>query len=150
MMSDAVDEIRLSLCWHHGRGAYADYFAALAEGRAMASLDAGSGRVSFPPRVDECAERVTLPGTGTLAAVTWGPAPLPLQGGTATLFFALVAMDGADNLSFARVLDERRPPAAGDRVRLIPVSGPVARPAQAAVFVVVDDGGARDSAASRP
>jgi len=48
-----------------------------------------------------------------------------------------VAMDGADNLSFARLLETRQPPQAGDRVRLTPVSGPVPHPAQAAVFTVI-------------
>jgi uncharacterized OB-fold protein len=149
-MNDAVDEIRLSLCWRHGRGAYAAYFAALAEGRALASRDAASGRVSFPPRMGDGVQRVNLAGTGTLVAVTWGPSPETLQGGTAAVFFALVAMDGADNLSFARVLEDGGRPAVGDRVRLVPVPGPVVHPARAAVFTVMHGDAARDGAVPRP
>lgn len=134
-----ADLIRLGLCYRHGRGGFADYFAALAEGRALASRDPDTGRVSFPPAPEPGRhERVALPGTGTVAAITRGPALLPLHPAPLEACFALIAMDGADNLCFGRIEGDA-PLAPGARMRLAPSSGAVHHPAQAVCFVPVED-----------
>ena len=84
------DDLRLELRYRHGRGGFTAYFAALAEGRALGSRDVASGRVSFPPRPDadpDC--QVCLSGLGTVAAVTRGPALLPLNPEPVQACFAL-------------------------------------------------------------
>ena len=78
---------------------------------------------------------MTLPGTGTIVSITRGPAALPLREQVVPASFALVAVDGADNLTFARVLEGGSPMVAGDRVRLLALTEPVPHPAQAAVVV---------------
>ncbi len=110
--------------YQHPLGARAPYFDGLSQGRAMASRCGGCGRVSFAPA--RCCtpdfQWQELPGTGRVVAATDG--------------FALIAMDGADNLTLG-VLQAQA--AAGQRVHLALAPGPVEHPSQA-VFFQVDTG----------
>ena len=106
----------------HPLGARGPYFDGLRQGRAVASRCAECGRGYFPPR-HCCGPELRweeLPGSGTVVAATDG--------------FALIAMDGADNLALG-VLREPAPP--GCRVRMARAPEQVEHPAQAAFFQVV-------------
>jgi len=112
-------EHRLTLDHHLATGWRTPFFAALAEGRALAWRCAGCGRVSLPPLAAcACGARagdwLTLPGTGRVIAATAGSA------GRA----ALVRLDGADTLTLVRLTD---PALAGQSCRLVaPAAGPPA------------------------
>ena len=112
----------------HPLGARGPYFDGLRQGRAMASRCAECGRGSFPPR--HCCGRELrweeLPGSGTVVAATDG--------------FALIAMDGADNLALGVL---REPAMPGWRVRMAQTPETVVHPAQATYFQVVTDNAMR-------
>ena len=110
--------------YQHPLGARAPYFEGLSNGRAMASRCSVCARISFPPT--RCCVSAfqweELPGTGTVVVATDG--------------FALIAMDGADNLALGVL---HAPAPAGQRVRMTLAPGAVGHPAQA-VFFQVDSG----------
>ena len=120
-MTIAID---MHFRYQHPLGARAPYFDGLLHGRAMGSRCGGCGRVSFAPA--RCCtsdfQWQELPGTGRVVAATDG--------------FALIAMDGADNLTLGLL---QAPAATGQRVRLALAPGPVEHPSQA-VFFQVDTG----------
>ncbi len=79
-----------------------------------------------------------LSGIGTIIAVTQGVSAMPLREGVRTRAFALVAMDGADNLTFGRLAERHPILGAGTRVRLIKTPEPPKFPTQAVCFAVAD------------
>lgn len=106
----------------HPLGARGPYFDGLRQGRAVASRCAECGRCFFPPRYC-CGSELRweeLPGSGTVVVATNG--------------FALIAMDGADNLALGVL---REPASRGWRVCIAVAPGPAAHPAQAVFFQVV-------------
>lgn len=113
--------IHMLLRYQHPLGARLPYFEGLSKGRAMASRCRVCSRVSFAPA--RCCSAdfqwEELPGTGGVVAATDG--------------FALIAMDGADNLTLGVL---RAPAVVGQRVRLTLAPGAVEHPAQAALFQV--------------
>lgn len=110
--------------YQHPLGARAPYFEGLSQGRAIASRCGECGRVSFAPA--RCCtpdfQWHKLRGTGRVVA--------------ATDDFALIAMDGADNLTLGVLQGST---ATGQRVRLALAPGPVEHPSRA-VFFQVDTG----------
>ncbi len=111
----------MSLRYSHPLGERGPYFAGLQGGRAIASRCPACGRAWFPPR--HCCVAgfhwEPLAGTGTVVVATDG--------------FALIAMDGADNLALGVL---REPAQVGDRVRIALTPGPTEHPAQAVFFQV--------------
>lgn len=106
----------------HPLGARTPYFKGLLQARAVANRCGACGRGYFPPRACCGADFQweELAGTGTVVAATDG--------------FALIAMDGADNLALGAM---REPALPGCRVRLMLASEPTEHPAQAAWFQVL-------------
>ena len=134
--------LEVSLSYRHAYGFLAPYFAGLLQGRAIAARCPACGRTWFPPRrLCLCGRRETvwweLPGTGTVSSVSTGVSRLPLSSRKAVVIVALVALDGADNMTFGRLAGVPEDVRAGMRVRLR-AQGPAApHPAQQAVFVPV-------------
>jgi uncharacterized OB-fold protein len=132
--------IDLHLGYAHSLGGLDPYFQGLAQGRAVASRCPVCERQWFPPRLrcpDDHADTgwVELSGRGVVMALTSGRGRLPLVEAAADHTFALIALDGAENLAFGRIgnggaID------VGQAVRLAPVPGEPPHPAQAAWFVV--------------
>ena len=136
----APTAIDLHLRYAHSLGGLDPYFRGLAEGRAMASRCPVCKRRWFPPRLrcpDDHADTgwAELSGHGLVMALTAGRSRLPLAGSAADHTFALIALDGADNLAFGRIADGGNIDV-GQRVRLVAVPGEPPHPAQAACFVV--------------
>ncbi|MFQ5994914.1 MAG: Zn-ribbon domain-containing OB-fold protein [Acidiferrobacterales bacterium] len=135
--------IDLQLHYTHPLGALRPYFDALASGRAIASRCPTCQRVWFPPRLS-CAQDYTdtvwteLSGAGHIVSVTSGESRLPLADATEHHTFALVALDGADNVAFGRVASGETTVARGQRVRLAKAPEKAPHPAQAAYFVADD------------
>lgn len=115
--------IALSMQFHysHPLGERGPYFAGLQGARVMASRCPACARAWFPPQ--RCCGAgfhwEQLAGTGTVVVATDG--------------FALIAMDGADNLALGVL---REPARVGDRVRMAPAPEPAGHPAQAVFFQV--------------
>ena len=113
--------IEMRFRYQHPLGARMPYFEGLLQGRAIASACAACGRVSFAPA--HCCTSgfkwQELPGTGKVVAATNG--------------FALIAMDGADNLTLGVL---QAPAEVGQRVRLRVAPDPGAHPTQSAFFQV--------------
>jgi len=132
--------VDLHLRYTHGLGALDPYFRGLAEGRAMAGRCPVCRRQWFPPRLRCPGDHadtgwVELSGLGVVRALTSGHGRLPLAEVAADHTFALVALDGAENLAFGRIADGAAVEV-GRRVRLVPVPGDPLHPAQAAWFAV--------------
>ena len=139
--------IELRLRYAHGLGGLAPYFAGLERGAAMATRCRGCGRTWFAPRLAcACGGRamdwVELTGRGTIVALTRGRATLPGTGSVDEFAFALIRLDGADNLCFGRLGRGFVQPGSGSTVRLSRAEGQWAHPAQCAEYVP-DDGGTR-------
>ena len=103
----------LALTYNHTTGDLTDYFDELTAGHARASRCPSCGDVRIPPRFTcpddgTTTETVDLEGTGRIIALTHGDATLPLTGDKAAHSFVLVAMDGADNFMFGRMLEGNR------------------------------------------
>jgi uncharacterized protein len=117
-----VIPISTTFRYTHPLGARAPYFEGLKEGRAIASRCAVCGRRSFPPQ--HCCGTgfvwEELVGNGTIVVSSDG--------------FALIAMDGANNLTLGAL---RQPVSPGGRVRIAAAPGPVDHPSQAVFFHVV-------------
>jgi uncharacterized OB-fold protein len=137
--------LELQLRYAHTPGALRPYFEALQQGQALGSHCPQCQRNWFPPRLlcpyDRSAtEWVRLSGRGRIINVTCGASRLPLVQASAHHCFALLALDGADNASFARIVGDERALQAGARVRLTAVAAATPHPAQSACFVVDDAG----------
>ncbi len=143
--------LHLELTHRHGLGALTPYFRGLLAGRALASRCRVCDRSWFPPRAG-CPEHgatvdwTELTGEGRVVALTrtTGVLPFGIGDGAAALSptpltFALVALDGAHNLAFARLDGSAAALAAvGDRVWLSRAAGEWPHPSQAACFVAND------------
>ena len=140
--------LHLALTHRHGLGALTPYFRGLLAGRALASRCRVCARSWFPPRFG-CPEHgatldwAELQGAGRVVALTHTAGVLPFGVGdgaaapaAAPLTFALVALDGAHNLAFARLDGSAAQHAVvGDHVWLSRAAGEWPHPAQAACFV---------------
>jgi len=78
---------------------------------------------------------IELNGRGTVAALTTGRASLPGMEVRGDFGFALIRMEGADNLCFGRLGGATGDVRAGSAVRLVRADGQWAHPAQCAVYV---------------
>ena len=140
--------IDVRLRYAHGLGGLAPYFAGLERGVAMATRCRGCGRTWFAPRLAcACGGRamdwVELTGRGTIVALTRGRATLPGTGSVDEFAFALIRLDGADNLCFGRLGRGFVQPGSGSTVRLSRAEGQWAHPAQCAEYVPDLDGAPR-------
>ena len=132
--------IELRLRYAHGLGGLSPYFAGLERGVAMATRCHDCHRTWFAPRLT-CAcggrvlEWVELSGRGTVTALTRGRATLPGTGIVAEFGFALIQLEGADNLCFGRLGRTASQLCRGSAVRLSRAEGPWAHPAQCAEYV---------------
>lgn len=131
--------LKLELDYAHPLGALAPYFEGLERGQAIASRCDACGRTWFPPRLSCPGHGATvwapLDGGGRIVSATVTESRLPFGGPSELHVFALVAMDGAENLAFGRVGAEPGAVLAGLRVRLARAPGAWPHPAQAAWFV---------------
>ena len=124
--------LKVELDYSYSFGALDQYFKALAEGRALGTFCPKCGRTSFPPKlicdIDHShTEWRELEGTGVVRELTAG-----VDAHGQETQFALIAMDGADNLSLGRLKGSQFN--TGDRI-MIDVENPNAsHPAQCAVF----------------
>ena len=135
-----VASLELRLRYAHALGDLAPYFAGLERGVAVATRCSSCGRTWFAPRLTcTCGGRslawVELSGRGTVVALTRGRATLPGTEVTAEFGFALIRLEGADNLCFGRLADEAARLAPGSAVRLARAVGAWAHPAQCAEYV---------------
>lgn len=141
------DPLRLRLDYQVRTGWLQPYLAGLATGTAVAWRCRDCGRTTFPPR-RRCpcgcvaGDWTELAGTGTVVVTTTGPGQLPLSEDTSDLTFALIALDGADNLAVGRLAagrlaDARPAPPPGTAVRLERGPAPPAVPWQAGRFAVL-------------
>jgi len=132
--------IDLQLRYMHTLGALRPYFDGLKAGQARASRCPTCKRTWFPPRLS-CPqdhtdiEWITLAGRGQIVSVTAGASRLPLTATRDHYIFALVALDGADNLAFGRAVGDEAALTPGRRVRLTKAPEPAPHPAQCAYFV---------------
>lgn len=131
--------LKLELDYAHPLGALAPYFDGLERGQAIASRCDACGRTWFPPRL-ACPSHgatvwVPLDGAGRIVSATVTESQLPFGGPIGLHVFALVAMNGAENLAFGRVAAELSVVLPGLRVRLARAPGTWPHPAQAAWFV---------------
>jgi hypothetical protein len=76
-----------------------------------------------------------LSGRGTIATLTRGHGMLPGTGTVGATGFALIRLDGADNLCFGRLAAAASRLGPGARVRLARAQGRWAHPAQCAEYV---------------
>ena len=133
-------ELHLSLRHSHPFGELAPYFRGLLAGRAMATRCGLCARTWFPPRLD-CADHgpgmqwVELPGSGRVVEVTLTDSALPFGRESMPRVFALVALDGAENLAFARLADTAQPALPGQTVWISRAPGDWPHPSQAACYV---------------
>lgn len=135
--------LSLTLRYDHPLGEIAPYFRGLEEGRAVAARCRVCGRTWFPPRAacpehGRSTEWVELSGRGRTVSVTITTTSLPFEGVVAQRVFALIALDGAENLAFGRLGVEPAAARAGLRVRLVRAPGSWSHPAQAAWFTGED------------
>ncbi|MBM3598465.1 MAG: hypothetical protein FJX35_09645 [Alphaproteobacteria bacterium] len=133
----------LTFSWRysHGLGALAPFFAALTQGRALATQCPSCRTTWFPPRMTcpdhgPLAQWRELAGVGTVMTVTRTTLSLPLTGRGAAAVMALIAMDGASNLVVGRIAGamDAEP---GARVRLAVDAGATVHPIQSMVFEIV-------------
>ncbi len=139
----ATRSLHVSLDYNHANGYLRPYFEGLQHGRAMASHCACCGRTWFPPRpvCPETAEETKwreLEGKGEVVSVTRGVALMPFADKPQEYLFALIAMDGADNLTLGRISGAEGECKEGTRVHLAAVAS-TSHPAQAAIFVPDQD-----------
>lgn len=124
-------------------GALRPYFEALQQGRALASHCPQCKRNWFPPRLlcphDRCGTGwVTLSGRGRIVTITGGTSRLPLAPTSAHHCFALVELEGADNMTFARIIGDELALQPGVHVRLVASADVPPHPAQSAYFIADD------------
>lgn len=140
---DHAVPLTLTLRYRHPLGDLAPYFCGLEAGRAVAARCPECGRTWFPPRLvcpvhDRDVEWCDLAGLGRLVSVTVTETALPFGTIRERRAFALIALDGAENLAFGRVAGDPAKARVGQRVRLARAPGDWPHPAQAAWFVAED------------
>lgn len=137
-----TNSVSLQLQLHHTHplGELAPYFKGLLAGRAIASRCRACARTWFPPWLD-CPDHrqgidwVELPGTGRVVSVTLTEGPLPFGSESGLRAFALVALDGAENLAFGRLARQPEAASNGQPVWISRAAGAWPHPAQAACYV---------------
>ena len=139
---DGYVGLTLSLAFDHPLGDLREHLEALAEGRALANRCPACRRAWFPPRRVCCgrmleANWVSLPGTGTVLAVTHTERIVPFAGERESLGLALVALDGTDNAAVGW-LTTGGTAAPGARVRLVASVEGAVHPVQCARFMPVE------------
>lgn len=143
-MKDNTIRLDLKLGYDHALGTLGDHFRALADGRAVAGRCETCRKIWFPPHAHcpgdggEC-EAVELTGRGVVVAETRTRTRLPFTGADVDVTFVLVAMAGADNAAFGRLVDFEGADATGSCVRLADAKDPAGHPAQNAVFQPAGD-----------
>ena len=143
-MTDNTIRLDLSLGYDHALGALGDHFRAVTDGRAVASRCDTCGRTWFPPhtRCPEdggACEEVELTGRGVVVAQTRTRTRLPFTDTDAEVTFVLVAMAGADNAAFGRLVNFEGMDATGTSVRLAAIKNPAGHPAQSVIFQPAED-----------
>lgn len=139
---DAADVVKLplALLHRHPLGELTPYFRGLQAGRAVATRCPTCGRTWFPPRLD-CPEHgggvqwVELSGRAQVVSVTVTQGVLPFGSETARRVFALVALEGAENLAFARLAGAAEFAGSGAWTWISRAVGVWPHPAQSACFV---------------
>lgn len=137
---DHAVPLTLTLRYRHPLGDLAPYFRGLEAGRAVAARCPECGRTWFPPRLvcslhDRDVEWTDLTGLGRIVSVTVTETALPFGVTRERRAFALISLDGAENLAFGRLASDPAEARAGQRVRLARAPGDWPHPAQAAWFV---------------
>jgi uncharacterized OB-fold protein len=133
--------IELRLRYAHGLGGLSPYFAGLERGVALATRCPTCNRTWFAPRLTcTCGSRVLewveLSGYGKVVALTRSRVMLPGTTVVDDFAFALIRLDGADNLCFGRLDGALSQLAPGSRVRISRAAGQWAHPAQCAKYVL--------------
>jgi uncharacterized OB-fold protein len=143
-MSDNIIRLDLTLGYDHALGAFGEYFQALSRGQALASRCIICGRTWFPPHT-HCPEdggscaAVDLEGLGVVVAETRTRTRLPCTHYDQNVVFIFVAMAGADNATFGRLVNFTGEVATGQTVKLSGTDEPIGHPAQIAVFIPVEN-----------
>lgn len=141
MSEHGAIDIELHLQYNHAFGDLAPYFTGLMAGKAKAVRCPACGQVWFPPKLS-CpqdhtdTEWIELDGGGCVVSVTEGDSRLPLSPKAGHYVFAMIALDGADNLAFGRIVSDDAI-RTGDRVRLTSNPKDTPHPAQVAIFIPV-------------
>ena len=133
--------IELRLLYAHGLGELSPYFAGLQRGMAWATRCRSCNKTWFAPRLvctcGACSvDWVELTGRGIIAAMTRGRAMLPGTTIVNEFNFALIRIEGADNLYFGRLGGAPGELAPRSVVRLRLADGEWAHPAQCVEFVL--------------
>lgn len=141
-MTESARSVPLELRLHytHGLGALSPYFAGLERGVACATRCTICRRTWFPPRSTcTCGARTLewfeLSGRGTIVDVTQTRMKLPGSSAASDFAFALLRLDGADNLCFGRLARAAAHLGSGALVQLSRAQGPWPHPSQCAEFV---------------
>lgn len=142
-VSAAALPLELRLRYTLTAGALRPYFEALQRGQALASRCPQCRRTWFPPRLlcpydRRGTEWIALNGRGRIVNVTSGVSRLPLAQTSAHHCFALIALEGADNVGLARVIGDVATLLPGTHVRLIASPEAAPHPAQSACFIADD------------
>ena len=138
--SDRV-ELLLRLRHSQGLGELAPYFRGLREGRTIAARCPDCARTWFPPRLTcpdhtVAVEWVELSGSGRIVSLTVTSAALPFTDEVPRpQAFALVRVDGAENLALARLAGPPDAYAPDQAVWLSRADNRGPHPSQAACFV---------------
>ncbi len=108
--------LRIELDYSYSFGGLSPYFEALSNGQALASVCPECGQVNFPPRLicdsDQAqTDWLQLSGQGEIVELTQG-----FDADKQPSCFALVRMDGAQNLALGKILSPSAQP--GSRVKL--------------------------------
>lgn len=131
--------IDLRLRYTHPLGELAPYFTGLERGVAVATRCRDCRRTWFAPRLTctcggSAMDWVGLSGRGTVIALTRGRTTFPGIAVTGEFAFALIRMEGAENLHFGR-LAAIASIIRGSTVRLVRAQGDWAHPAQCAEYI---------------
>ncbi len=138
-MKRSTTSISMALEYDHASGDLTPYFDALGAARALGGRCPSCGRIWVPPRL-RCPDDATatepleMPGVGRIAAVTQTHTALPFSAESTDHTFVLVAIRGADNLMFGRMVNGESDIEIGAAVCLTGGDDGNAHPAQAAVF----------------
>lgn len=139
---DPPNAVSLELCLRHTHplGELAPYFQGLLAGRAIAARCPICRNAWFPPQLDcplhrQGIEWIELPGSGRLVDVTTTQTILPFGREALRRAFVLVALDGAENLAFARFAGPPQEASVGRPVWISRAPGDWPHPAQSAWFV---------------
>lgn len=133
-------KLQLNLRHTHPFGELGPYLRGLDTGRAMAARCTVCERTWFPPRLScpdhaQGIEWVELPGSGHVVSLTVTQSVLPFSDSDGLRAFALVAVEGAENMALARLQGAPGAFVVGQLVWLSRAPGIWPHPSQAACFV---------------